>query len=135
MSAQAEATIIPSFMGTGRPGRGAVYGTPVEQIEYLALTLGDVSGVAPVLVRVQTTCFPGDVFGSAACDCGPAAARRPSPPSSARGAACSCTFIRQGGSRCSATLKSHVLHERGARAWPAAEHKLRDFGLGAQVWS
>ncbi len=51
--------------------RAYVYRTSVEKTEYLALVLGEIGdGTDPVLVRVQTTCLPGDVFGSIACDCG-----------------------------------------------------------------
>ncbi len=37
---------------------------------HLALTMGDVSGEEPVLVRVHSECLTGDVFGSERCDCG-----------------------------------------------------------------
>ena len=39
--------------------------------EHLALTLGDVAGGEPVLVRVHSQCLTGDIFGSTRCDCGP----------------------------------------------------------------
>ena len=39
--------------------------------EHLALTLGDVAGGEPVLVRVHSQCLTGDIFGSKRCDCGP----------------------------------------------------------------
>ena len=38
--------------------------------EHLALTLGDLSGDEPVLVRVHSQCLTGDIFGSTRCDCG-----------------------------------------------------------------
>lgn len=38
--------------------------------EHLALVMGDVSGSEPVLVRVHSECFTGDVLGSRRCDCG-----------------------------------------------------------------
>jgi len=38
--------------------------------EHLALTLGDVAGGEPVLVRVHSQCLTGDIFGSTRCDCG-----------------------------------------------------------------
>ncbi|HEX4511513.1 MAG TPA: 3,4-dihydroxy-2-butanone-4-phosphate synthase [Burkholderiaceae bacterium] len=133
VKAQAEATIIPSFMGTGQAWRAVVYSTPVEQIEYLAMTLGDVSGDAPILVRVQTACFPGDVFGSEACDCGPqlraaiAAIER-----EGRGV---FLYVHPAGRHSLlGDIKAHVLHEEGPRV-AGGEHKLRDFGLGAQVLS
>ena len=39
--------------------------------EHLALVKGDVSDGTPVLVRVHSECFTGDVLGSQRCDCGP----------------------------------------------------------------
>jgi 3,4-dihydroxy 2-butanone 4-phosphate synthase/GTP cyclohydrolase II len=42
----------------------------LDGVEHLALTMGDVSGREPVLVRVHPECLTGDVFGSRRCDCG-----------------------------------------------------------------
>ena len=36
---------------------------------HIALTLGDLSGDEPALVRVHTHCLAGNVFGSTLCDC------------------------------------------------------------------
>jgi 3,4-dihydroxy 2-butanone 4-phosphate synthase/GTP cyclohydrolase II len=47
------------------------YEASVESWAPLALVMGDVSGDAPVLVRMHSECLPGDVFGSHRCDCGP----------------------------------------------------------------
>lgn len=38
---------------------------------HIALVMGDISGEEPVLVRVHSECFTGDVLGSLRCDCGP----------------------------------------------------------------
>jgi GTP cyclohydrolase II len=38
--------------------------------EHLVLSLGDLSGPDPVLVRVHSECATGDLFGSLRCDCG-----------------------------------------------------------------
>lgn len=38
--------------------------------EHLVLSMGDVRGAGPVLVRVHSECFTGDVLGSRRCDCG-----------------------------------------------------------------
>jgi 3,4-dihydroxy 2-butanone 4-phosphate synthase/GTP cyclohydrolase II len=37
---------------------------------HVALTMGDVAGEDPVLVRVHSECLTGDAFGSLKCDCG-----------------------------------------------------------------
>ena len=39
--------------------------------DHVALTLGDMEGPDPVLVRVHSECLTGDVFSSTRCDCGP----------------------------------------------------------------
>jgi len=44
--------------------------TDVDLRTHVALVLGEVSGESPVLVRVHSECFTGDVFGSRRCDCG-----------------------------------------------------------------
>jgi GTP cyclohydrolase II len=38
--------------------------------EHLALVMGEVNSQEPVLVRVHSECFTGDVLGSQRCDCG-----------------------------------------------------------------
>ena len=38
---------------------------------HIALVKGDISGDEPVLVRVHSECFTGDLLGSLRCDCGP----------------------------------------------------------------
>ena len=39
--------------------------------DHVALTLGDMEGPDPVLLRVHSECLTGDVFSSTRCDCGP----------------------------------------------------------------
>jgi 3,4-dihydroxy 2-butanone 4-phosphate synthase/GTP cyclohydrolase II len=43
----------------------------LDQKEHLALTLGEIDGDGPVLTRIHSECFTGDVMGSLRCDCGP----------------------------------------------------------------
>ena len=40
-------------------------------LDHVALTLGEMEGPNPVLVRVHSECLTGDAFGSLRCDCGP----------------------------------------------------------------
>ena len=40
-------------------------------LEHVALSMGDLHGPDPVLVRVHSECLTGDAFGSLRCDCGP----------------------------------------------------------------
>ena len=46
------------------------YKSIVDADEHVALIKGDITGEAPVLVRVHSECLTGDVFGSLRCDCG-----------------------------------------------------------------
>jgi GTP cyclohydrolase II len=39
--------------------------------DHVALTLGEMAGPDPVLVRMHSECLTGDAFSSARCDCGP----------------------------------------------------------------
>lgn len=54
----AEATRIVAF----RPADGG--------LEHLAIVIGDPDPAAPVLVRLHSECFTGDLIGSLRCDCG-----------------------------------------------------------------
>ena len=38
---------------------------------HLALVMGDITTPEPVLTRIHSECFTGDVLGSLRCDCGP----------------------------------------------------------------
>jgi 3,4-dihydroxy 2-butanone 4-phosphate synthase/GTP cyclohydrolase II len=128
---QAEATLTPRLPGVSADFRAVAYTTPVEKTEYLALVLGDLSTADPVLVRVQTACFPGDVFRSAACDCGAQlAAALEAIEREGRGV---LLYVYPAGRQTLlGDVRAHVLHEQEVRV-KGREHKLRDFGLGAQV--
>ena len=39
--------------------------------DHVALTLGEMDGPDPVLVRLHSECLTGDAFSSSRCDCGP----------------------------------------------------------------
>ncbi|MEO1192696.1 MAG: GTP cyclohydrolase II [Pseudomonadota bacterium] len=56
--AGAENTRIHAF----RPGDGG--------LEHLAIVIGDLDPAKPVLVRLHSECFTGDLLGSLRCDCG-----------------------------------------------------------------
>jgi GTP cyclohydrolase II len=44
---------------------------PETNKEHVALTMGDLSGDEPVLVRIHSECLTGDALFSMRCDCGP----------------------------------------------------------------
>ena len=48
-----------------------MYKSRLTGLEHLAIVKGEVEGDKPVLVRVHSECFTGDVLGSERCDCGP----------------------------------------------------------------
>ena len=41
-----------------------------KNLDHVALTLGDMFGPDPVLVRIHSECLTGDALGSLRCDCG-----------------------------------------------------------------
>ena len=48
-----------------------VFNEPDTGLDHVALTMGEMSGPDPVLMRVHSECLTGDAFGSLRCDCGP----------------------------------------------------------------
>ena len=55
----------------GRPWQVHAYEDILTQDVHLALVLGEIDSEQPVLLRAQSCCLTGDVFGSQRCDCGP----------------------------------------------------------------
>ena len=47
-----------------------VFHEEISGLDHVALTVGDMNGPDPVLVRVHSECLTGDAFGSLRCDCG-----------------------------------------------------------------
>ncbi len=58
-------------MAAHAKGRVHVYREPGTGEEHYAVEIGRVDRAAPVLVRLHSACFTGDVLGSLKCDCGP----------------------------------------------------------------
>src|SRR5215213_194217 len=61
-------TVLPTEWGLFRSVR---FRSRLDGTEHLAFVRGDVEGVDGVLVRVDSECVAGDVFGSHRCDCRP----------------------------------------------------------------
>lgn len=49
--------------------RMVVYQSNIDEVVHVALVKGTIDGRAPTLVRAQSECLTGDVFGSLRCDC------------------------------------------------------------------
>ncbi len=47
-----------------------VFHEEITGFDHVALTLGDMRGPDPTLVRIHSECLTGDAFGSLRCDCG-----------------------------------------------------------------
>ena len=107
-------------------------------LEHLALVKGNVADGEPVLVRVHSECFTGDVLGSERCDCGPQLhTAMEMIEKEGRGAV---IYMRQEGRGIGLAEKLHAyrLQEKGmdtveANVALGFPPDLRDYGEGAQI--
>ncbi|HJZ83593.1 MAG TPA: 3,4-dihydroxy-2-butanone-4-phosphate synthase [Polyangia bacterium] len=132
---QVDTVLAPDLPGLpeGAEFRCTAYRALTEQTEYMALWLGDLRAPAPALVRVQTACVPGDVFGSRACDCG-AQMRQALRMIAREGRGVFLYVYPVGRHSMLGDLDEHLLHQDVGRSGVSGRHMaLRDFGLGAQV--
>jgi 3,4-dihydroxy 2-butanone 4-phosphate synthase/GTP cyclohydrolase II len=110
-----------------------VFRSSVNEAQYMALVLGDVSGDHPVLVRMHRACVPGDVFGIHGCQSH--IKKRHALEQIERAGAGVLVYVQPGQVDLAGQVQKHVIGSATSDE-PREEGmppELRDFGLGAQV--